>query len=103
MTDTSDLIGIDTLLTPDELALREKVRGFVDSEIKPNIADWYEQAVFPLEIVPEMAEAGPARHAPEGLRLRRPDRRGVRPGRRWNWRPATRAADVRLACRARWP
>ncbi|WP_426977557.1 acyl-CoA dehydrogenase family protein [Pseudarthrobacter sp. O4] len=58
MTDTSDLIGIDTLLTPEELTLREKVRGFVDSVIKPNIADWYERAEFPLEIVPRMAELG---------------------------------------------
>ena len=58
MTDSSDLIGIDTLLTPEELALREKVRGFVDSDIKPNIAGWYERAEFPLEIVPRMAEMG---------------------------------------------
>ncbi|MDZ4091781.1 MAG: acyl-CoA dehydrogenase family protein [Arthrobacter sp.] len=58
MTDTSDLIGIETLLTPEELAVREKVRGFVDSDIKPNIADWYERAEFPLEIVPRMAELG---------------------------------------------
>jgi glutaryl-CoA dehydrogenase len=58
MTDTSDLIGIDTLLTPDELTLRETVRGFVDTVIKPNIADWYERAEFPLEIVPRMAELG---------------------------------------------
>lgn len=58
MTDTSDLIGIDTLLTPEELAVREKVRGFVDSDIKPNIAGWYERAEFPLEIVPRMAELG---------------------------------------------
>ena len=58
MTDTSDLIGIDTLLTPEELAVREKVRGFVDSVIKPNIAGWFERAEFPLEIVPQMAELG---------------------------------------------
>ncbi|MDI3195618.1 acyl-CoA dehydrogenase family protein [Pseudarthrobacter sp. AL07] len=58
MTDTSDLIGIDTLLTPEEVTVREKVRGFVDSVIKPNIADWYERAEFPLEIVPQMAELG---------------------------------------------
>jgi glutaryl-CoA dehydrogenase len=58
MTDTSDLIGIDTLLTPDELSLRKTVREFVDSVIKPNIANWYERAEFPLEIVPRMAELG---------------------------------------------
>ncbi|WP_346957958.1 acyl-CoA dehydrogenase family protein [uncultured Arthrobacter sp.] len=58
MTDTSDLIGIDTLLTAEEVAVREKVRGFVDTAIKPNIADWYERAEFPLDIVPQMAELG---------------------------------------------
>jgi glutaryl-CoA dehydrogenase len=58
MTDTSDLIGIDTLLTSDELSLRKTVRDFVDSAIKPNIANWYERAEFPLEIVPRMAELG---------------------------------------------
>ena len=58
MSDVSDLIDFDSLLTADELALRDSVRAFVDSEIKPNIADWYEKAVFPLEIVPELAKLG---------------------------------------------
>jgi glutaryl-CoA dehydrogenase len=34
------------------------VRTFVDSEVKPNIADPYEKAVFPWEIVPELAKLG---------------------------------------------
>ncbi|WP_104182035.1 acyl-CoA dehydrogenase family protein [Arthrobacter sp. B0490] len=58
MTDPSDLLDIDALLTDDERALRDRVRGFVDSAIKPNIADWYDRAEFPLEIVPRMAELG---------------------------------------------
>ncbi|GAA1346696.1 acyl-CoA dehydrogenase family protein [Arthrobacter roseus] len=58
MTESSDLIGIDTLLSSEELALRDRVRTFVDAEIKPNIANWYEDAVFPLEIVPEMGKLG---------------------------------------------
>ena len=58
MIDTSDLIGIESLLTADEIALRNDVRSFVDTAIKPNIANWYENAVFPLEIVPEMAKLG---------------------------------------------
>ena len=57
-TDPADLIDFDSLLTPDELQLRATVRGFVNSEIKPNIAGWYEEARFPLEIVPEMAKLG---------------------------------------------
>lgn len=58
MFDISDLIDSDSLLTADELALRDTLRAFVDSEIKPNIAGWYEKAVFPLEIVPELAKLG---------------------------------------------
>ncbi|MHA7209402.1 acyl-CoA dehydrogenase family protein [Arthrobacter sp. MDT1-65] len=58
MTDPSDLLDIDALLTDDERALRDRVRGFVDTAIKPNIADWYDRAEFPLEIVPRMAELG---------------------------------------------
>ena len=58
MIDTSDLIGIESLLTADEIALRNDVRSFVDTAIKPNIANWYENAIFPLEIVPEMAKLG---------------------------------------------
>ena len=58
MTDTTDLLAIDSLLTPAEIELRTTVRGFVDTVIKPNIADWYDRAVFPLEIVPQMAELG---------------------------------------------
>ncbi|ALV44213.1 acyl-CoA dehydrogenase [Arthrobacter alpinus] len=58
MTNPSDLIDFDSLLTADERGLRDSVRSFVDSEIKPNIAGWYEKAVFPLEIIPEMARLG---------------------------------------------
>ena len=58
MLDTSDLIGIESLLTDTEIALRDEIRSFVDSAIKPNIASWYENAIFPLEIVPQMAKLG---------------------------------------------
>jgi glutaryl-CoA dehydrogenase len=58
VTEESDLINIDSLLSDEERALRDSVRSFVDSAIKPNIAGWYEDAVFPLEIVPEMAKLG---------------------------------------------
>lgn len=56
--DPGDLINFDSLLTSTELALRDSVRSFVDENIKPNIASWYEDAVFPLEIVPEMGRLG---------------------------------------------
>lgn len=58
MTDHADLIDIDFLLTAEEIALRGRVRSFVDAVIRPNIADWYDRAVFPVEIIPEMARLG---------------------------------------------
>ena len=58
MPDTSDLIDVDSLLSESELELRRTVRAFVDSEIKPNIAGWYDNAQFPKEIIPRMAHLG---------------------------------------------
>ncbi len=54
----SDLLSIDALLTPEELELRSMVREFVDAEIRPNIARWYEEGVFPLEIVKPLGRLG---------------------------------------------
>ncbi|XAS67315.1 acyl-CoA dehydrogenase family protein [Micrococcaceae bacterium Sec5.7] len=58
MTEITDLVSFDSLLSAGELALRDSVRTFVQHEIKPNIARWYENAEFPLEIVPKMAKLG---------------------------------------------
>jgi glutaryl-CoA dehydrogenase len=54
----SDYLGLDALLSADELAWRETVRAFVRERIRPNIKDWYEQAVFPVELVAEMGRLG---------------------------------------------
>ena len=80
--DPSDLISFDSLLSAEELALRDRVRTFVREEIKPNIAKWYEEARFPLEIVPELAKLGLLGMHLEGLRLRRRNSGGLRPRRR---------------------
>jgi glutaryl-CoA dehydrogenase len=59
MTDlASDYLNLDSLLSPDELALRERVRAFVTERIRPNIARWYEAAHFPREIAKEMGALG---------------------------------------------
>jgi glutaryl-CoA dehydrogenase len=59
MTDlTHDYLDLDSLLTPEELGLRDRVRGFVYERIRPNIAEWYESAHFPRELVKEMAALG---------------------------------------------
>ena len=59
MTDLAmDYLGLDALLSAEELAWRDTVRAFVRDRIRPNIKDWYEKAVFPVEIVPEMGRLG---------------------------------------------
>ena len=57
-TDPSDLLDLAGLFSETELELRDEVRAFVDARIRPNIADWYEDAVFPREIVAEMGDLG---------------------------------------------
>jgi glutaryl-CoA dehydrogenase len=57
-TDPSDLLNLAGLFSETELEFRDRVRSFVDDRIRPNIADWYENAVFPTEIVPEMGAQG---------------------------------------------
>ncbi|MBT2585762.1 acyl-CoA dehydrogenase family protein [Arthrobacter sp. ISL-95] len=57
-TNNSDVLALDSLLTADELALRERVRDFTAQRIRPNIARWYEDAHFPRGIAPELGELG---------------------------------------------
>ncbi|WP_307006835.1 acyl-CoA dehydrogenase family protein [Sinomonas atrocyanea] len=54
----ADLTGLDGQLSTEEKDLALAVRGLVDEHIRPNIAGWYEQAVFPREIIPELARLG---------------------------------------------
>ncbi len=59
MTDSPlDLIGFDALLTDDERTTRDRVRAFVDSHVRPGIAEWYDRGEFPRELIRPMAEAG---------------------------------------------
>src|SRR5665213_2889888 len=54
----SDVLKLEALLSGSELALRDTVRAFVDERIRPNIAAWYEDAHFPVEIAQEMGALG---------------------------------------------
>jgi glutaryl-CoA dehydrogenase len=56
--DPSDVLALDALLSVDELALRQRIRDFTDQRIRPGIAAWYDAAVFPLELAPELGELG---------------------------------------------
>ena len=53
-----DYLDLDGLFSPEELALRDRVRSFVDERIRPNIASWYATATFPHALVKEMGALG---------------------------------------------
>ena len=55
--DPSDVLALDSLLTPDELVLRQRIRDFTDQQIRPEIAEWYDQGVFPLHLPALMSVA----------------------------------------------
>jgi glutaryl-CoA dehydrogenase len=53
-----DFYDADSLLTPDEIALRERVRAWVDERLMPIISQHYLDGTFPHHLVPEMAALG---------------------------------------------
>ena len=53
-----DLYDIASLLTEEELMIRESVARFVDERAMPLIAKHFDEATFPAELVPEIAEMG---------------------------------------------
>jgi glutaryl-CoA dehydrogenase len=59
MTDLAhDYLDLDSLLTPEERALRDRVRAFTDERVRPDIAAWYEAAHFPRELAKELGSLG---------------------------------------------
>ena len=58
MPDPYDLLDLDALLTDDEKAIRTRVRTFVDQSVRPRIAEWFESARFPRDLVPELGRLG---------------------------------------------
>jgi glutaryl-CoA dehydrogenase len=53
-----DFYRTDDLLNEEERLVRSTVGRFVDQRFLPIIADHYERATFPMEIVPELARLG---------------------------------------------
>jgi glutaryl-CoA dehydrogenase len=54
-----ELFAIDSLLDDEEMAIRDAVRRFCDGEIRPHIADWYEEAHLPArDLAKQLADLG---------------------------------------------
>ncbi|MFF8503259.1 acyl-CoA dehydrogenase family protein [Streptomyces anulatus] len=58
--DASDPLGIDDLLGPDDLAIRDTVRTWATDRVLPHIADWYEKGELPgiRELARELGALG---------------------------------------------
>ena len=53
-----DLYDVRSLLTEEERAVQDSVARFTDERVIPIIGDAFDQARFPKELVPEIAEMG---------------------------------------------
>ena len=53
-----DYFKIDELISEDEILVRNSVREFVDNEVVPVIESHYQNATFPLDVIPKLAELG---------------------------------------------
>jgi glutaryl-CoA dehydrogenase len=53
-----DYYNIESLLTPEEIMIRDTVREFVSDEIIPIIEKYNRESTFPAQLIPKMAELG---------------------------------------------
>ncbi|MAU84549.1 acyl-CoA dehydrogenase family protein [Gordonia sp. Z-3] len=53
------LFALDSLLEPEEIAIRDTVRKFGEERLRPRIAEWFEDAQLPArELAKELGELG---------------------------------------------
>jgi glutaryl-CoA dehydrogenase len=56
--DPLDPLALDSLLSEEELAIRDAVRRFVDDRVVPGVGEWFERGEFPAEVRAGVAELG---------------------------------------------
>jgi glutaryl-CoA dehydrogenase len=56
--DARDFLATDTLLSEEELLIRDTVRRFVAERIVPDVGEWFEHATFPRELIKDIAALG---------------------------------------------
>ncbi|MCS7298211.1 MAG: acyl-CoA dehydrogenase family protein [Bacteroidia bacterium] len=54
----TDYFDIEALYTPEQRTIRDTVRQWVESRLKPIIDDYAQRAECPIHLVPEMAQLG---------------------------------------------
>src|SRR5262245_14216275 len=54
----SDFLDLDRLLSDEERAIRDTVRGWVEDRVLPGIEGWFEAGEFPVEVAKELGAMG---------------------------------------------
>ncbi len=58
-TRVEDLLDVDSLLTPEDIELRQTVRRFGEQRLRPHIAEWFETAHVPVrELASDLGKLG---------------------------------------------
>jgi glutaryl-CoA dehydrogenase len=58
MTDPMDLLDIPTVLTAEERDIQATVARFLDDHVRPNIASWFAEGIFPRDLAVELGKLG---------------------------------------------
>jgi len=56
--DPLDFLAVDDLLSTEERDIRDTVRAFADAELKPHVAEWYDQGTLPDDLGPRFGKLG---------------------------------------------
>jgi glutaryl-CoA dehydrogenase len=56
--DPIDFLETDALLSSEEKLLRDTVRQFVAEQVTPHIAQWWDEGVFPRDLIKKMGDLG---------------------------------------------
>jgi glutaryl-CoA dehydrogenase len=58
LSDVTELLAFDGLLSEEERLIQKTVRSFVTDKVKPHVADWFEQGIAPGELARELGALG---------------------------------------------
>jgi glutaryl-CoA dehydrogenase len=56
--DPLDFLAVDDLLSTEERDIRDTVRDFADAELKPHVAQWYDDGTLPDDLGPRLGKLG---------------------------------------------
>src|SRR3954469_5081837 len=56
--DPLDLLDTDALLDEEALGVRDSTRAFVQDKVLPYVGQWFEDAVLPRELFPQLGDLG---------------------------------------------